>query len=63
MSAILAGTCKKCKEEFWISYGHPKWFDDYVKKNIESKEMTAFLKMRKSRLCINCMGKNKNDSL
>jgi len=61
MSAIIAGeSCKECKQEFYISFGHPEWYDDVVKRHLpESDQFKLFRDMSWSGLCPNCYkGKN-----
>ena len=56
MSAIISGwQCKDCKEKYWISLGHPKWFDDVIKKG-EPKNATfeLFEDIQKSGRCLTC---------
>ena len=56
MSAIIAGkACKKCGCEYMLSLGHPKWFDDVVKrKQPETVHYQAFDHLRRSGLCPAC---------
>lgn len=59
MSAIIAGKeCKKCKKEYYVSFGHPKWFDDVMKRRLpENKEFKKFKKCQQSGLCLVCINK------
>lgn len=39
MSAIISGTsCKGCGKKYWYSLGHPKWYDDVVKRDLEASK-------------------------
>ena len=54
MSAIVAGkACKKCGEKFWVSFGHPKWFNEGVKGK-SSPEWEEFIELAKSGMCPDC---------
>lgn len=56
MSAIVAGKCKKCGVEFWHSLGHPKWYEDGVKRlKTESAKFRVFMAWKASGLCGACM--------
>lgn len=57
MSAILSGKCKKCFGKYYISLGHPKWFDDRMKHNKDNAIYDRFEKLRSTGLCPEC-GKN-----
>jgi len=58
MSAIIAGNCKQCKRDFYVSLGHPRWFDEAIwKGKTDSPEYQEFLKVRASGLCTNCYRK------
>jgi hypothetical protein len=56
MSAIIAGkSCKKCGKEYYVSFGHPKWYDDVMKRNNPPGEIfQAFRVFQKSGECPNC---------
>ena len=54
MSAILAGTCRKCGQEFWESLGHPKWFKDWLRSHTETRQVLAYKKLRTDQLCSTC---------
>ena len=56
MSAIIAGkSCKRCGEKFYVSLGHPKWYDDVVKRGKPPcSKFERFESMRKSGMCYNC---------
>ena len=46
MSVIVAGeSCNKCKKKYWVSFGHPKWYSDWLKK--KPKENPQELKVWK----------------
>jgi len=64
MSAIIAGkACKECGQEYYISFGHPKWYDDVVKRNLPpSDDYKAFRKFQTSGKCPNCYLKNLPDN-
>lgn len=52
MSVIIAGEkCKSCGKEFWLSLGHPKWFD-FPMKYPEQYEL--FKELRLSGKCAYC---------
>jgi hypothetical protein len=62
MSAIIAGnSCKKCKKPYYLSLGHPKWYDDSMKRRLpKSDEFLKFEKMALSGMCPRCyMEENK----
>lgn len=56
MSAIISGWhCKSCDKKFSISFGHPKWWDDVVKRGLpKSEKFLIFEKIAKSGKCITC---------
>lgn len=56
MSAVIAGkSCKVCHNEYFISLGHPKWFDDVTKRKLPpSKTYIAFREAQSSGLCPPC---------
>ncbi len=56
MSAIISGwKCKDCKQKYWISLGHPKWYDDVVKKGEPKNEsFELFEDIQKSGRCLTC---------
>ena len=54
MSATLAGICKKCNKDYYISFGHPKWFNDGAYKGIDSPEFRAYKNLRKVKICTKC---------
>lgn len=56
MSAIIAGKkCKKCSGSWYVSLGHPKWFDDVVKRRKEPNVVyRTFEDCRHSGLCAAC---------
>lgn len=57
MSAIVAGKCKKCNEDFWVTLGHPEWFDDVVKRRMpENDEFKEWKAWKLSGLCAECYG-------
>ena len=54
MSAIVAGkACKKCGDEFWCSFGHPKWFNEGIRGK-SSPEFEEFKALAKSGVCPDC---------
>ena len=61
MSAIIAGkSCKICNKEYYISFGHPKWFDDVLKRGKEPcKEFKKFCNIQESGMCLYCYTKEK----
>jgi hypothetical protein len=56
MSAIIAGKeCKGCKQDYYMSFGHPKWYDDVVKRGMpESEKFKEFRKLQQSGYCLLC---------
>lgn len=56
MSAIIAGkACKKCGKEYYLSLGHPRWYDDVVKRGKpKSDHYREWEEMKKSGKCPNC---------
>lgn len=54
MSAIIAGECKQCQGKYYISLGHPKWFNDRIKSSKQSPIFDSFDKLRKVGLCPEC---------
>lgn len=56
MSAIIAGEhCKVCGKPYWYSFGHPKWYDDVVKrKMLKSNAFKRFESIRRSGMCVRC---------
>ena len=54
MSAIIAGKCKQCQGSYYISLGHPPWFDDRVKHNKDNAIYDSFDRLRKTGLCPTC---------
>lgn len=56
MSAIVAGNkCKKCGCKYFSSFGHPKWYDDVVKRGLPKPPIyLEFEDFRKSGKCEAC---------
>lgn len=56
MSAIVAGeSCKVCKKSYWVSFGHPKWYDDVMKRRMpESESFKRYREMARSGMCPGC---------
>jgi hypothetical protein len=54
MNAVISGKCKKCKRTYYMSFGHPKWFDDHVNKAKRSLIHDSFEKLRKAGVCPDC---------
>lgn len=57
MSAIIAGeSCKKCGNKYFVSLGHPPWFDDVVKKRKPPCEIyKRYLRIAQSGKCPTCI--------
>ena len=57
MSAILAGKeCKICKGKWYVSLGHPEWYDRVVKKNrTPCNTYKRFVRIAKSGICPSCL--------
>ena len=56
MSAIILGnSCRKCKREYYLSLGHPKWYDDVVKRRMpKSDDYLQFERVAVSGMCLSC---------
>jgi len=56
MSAIVAGkSCKKCEKEYWVCFGHPKWYDDVILRGLNpSNEFKEFEALVGSGMCPAC---------
>jgi len=56
MSATLAGKCKQCSQKYYVSFGHPKWFDKKLDKktNKPNPIFSSFESLRKTGLCPAC---------
>jgi len=56
MSAIIAGkSCKNCKKRYSVSFGHPKWYDDVIKRGKpENATFKRFRRIAQSGLCLDC---------
>lgn len=54
MSAIISGKCEKCGEDFYYSFGHPKWFDE--RKGQKWDNFVALVKAP-VKVCANCGSK------
>jgi hypothetical protein len=65
MSAIIAGKkCKGCGEEYYTSMGHPKWYDDVIKRGLpENETFKEFRKMQKSGYCVSCYSELPNSKI
>lgn len=68
MSAIIAGdNCRGCGKDYYISLGHPKWYNDVVKhKRPENKIFKLYKRICRSGLCLNCfsqLGEEEIDEL
>lgn len=65
MSAIIAGnSCKKCGKKYYLSLGHPKWYDDVMKRRLpKSDEFIKFEKMALSGMCPGCYMKENEESM
>lgn len=63
MSAIITGeACKECGRKYWVSLGHPKWYDDVMKRREPKGEDFLFYEnMVLSGKCPNCFLINKMD--
>lgn len=61
MSVIISGeSCVSCKKSFWVSLGHPKWYDDVIKRGMPKNENYLRLeKIAKSGKCPECYGNSK----
>jgi hypothetical protein len=57
MSAIVAGkSCKLCKNKYYVSIGHPDWFDNVVKRRRKPCPIyKRYVRIAKSRLCPTCL--------
>jgi len=64
MSAIIAGkSCRGCGREYWVSLGHPEWYDDVVKRGLEKSEnFKRYERMAKSGMCPRCYLKLKDQN-
>jgi len=65
VSAIIAGkSCKKCKKDYYLSLGHPKWYDDVVKRCLpKSDNFLQFERLARSGMCLGCFIKENEESL
>ncbi len=56
MSAIIAGkSCRKCKREYYLSLGHPKWYDDVIKRRMPTAaDYLQFERVAVSGMCPRC---------
>jgi hypothetical protein len=54
MSAIVAGTCRQCGEQFWISLGHPPWLKAFLKTGKPTEEARRFAELQRKQVCIEC---------
>jgi len=56
MSAIIAGkSCKRCGNPFYVSLGHPDWYDDVIKRGLPATERyDNFCILRQSGMCLDC---------
>ena len=56
MSVIVAGVCKVCKKEYWVSFGRPAWYKEWVSSGgVKWKEpMEEYRVLREKRLCEEC---------
>ena len=63
MSAVVAGkSCKQCKKPYYVSFGHPKWFDDVVKRGMPKSELyKQFEELRHSGMCPQCYANGGQD--
>ena len=56
MSAIIAGvSCAKCENKYYISLGHPAWFDTWMKRKKITPQLKRFWKISESELCPACL--------
>ena len=55
MSAIITGICTKCKNKYYLSLGHPKWFNSWMKNKEITPQLKRFWKMTESELCPACL--------
>ena len=65
MSAIIAGnSCKKCGKGHYLSLGHPKWYDDVIKRCLpKSDNFLQFEKLARSGTCLGCFIEENEGSL
>lgn len=63
MSCIIAGdACAECGKKYWVSLGHPNWFDDVIKRGKpKSEDYLFFEDMAQSGKCPKCFLQNKMD--
>ena len=56
MSVIFAGKkCHKCKQSYYISFGHTKWYDDVVKRRKPiNYQYRNYERIRRKGLCPFC---------
>jgi hypothetical protein len=54
MSAIVAGACRHCGKQFWVSLGHPAWFKAYLKTRHQTEDVRRFLHLQDKRICPDC---------
>ena len=54
MSAAVGGKCRKCGHEFGLSFGHPKWFEEYRKNNVRGPEADALHRLQTDKTCPAC---------
>lgn len=55
MSVIFAGKkCKQCGEKYYVTFGHPKWYKDWLKKkkSPQSRRWEALVRTRKCPACL-----------
>ncbi len=65
MSAIITGSsCKKCKRKYYLSLGHPKWYDDVVKRRMpKSNNYLQFERMAVSGMCLSCFVEENRETI
>jgi hypothetical protein len=57
MSAIIAGEkCKLCSKRYFVSMGHPDWFDNVIKRRKEPCSIyRRYVRIAKSGICTFCL--------
>ena len=54
MSAIVAGACRQCGKQFWVSLGHPAWYKAYLKTRQPTEDVRRFAQLQEKRICPDC---------
>jgi len=57
MSVVIAGKCKKCGKQYWVSFGQPAWYKKWLKEKDftgGTEKTRAWGELSKKEICPDC---------